>query len=148
MIVSQVEKENDVTNYDFSCYVLKYEVESIRGLRYKKDLFNHQNGEKVPLIWNYKHHDPESNLGYVVLENRYDGVYAYCYLSDTPSGKAALDILDCVALGPCVVGYKIKDKYIVDGRIANCSLMCERIDDNEAYHPVLNKDKKGEQNDN
>lgn len=133
-----------MTDYDFSCYVLKYEVESIRGLIYKKDLFAPQDGGKLPLVWNYKHYDPVSVLGHAVLENREDGVYAYCYLSDTPSGKAALKVLDEVALGPCVAGYKTKDKYIVDGRIASCSLMLERVDDDEAYHPVLNKDKKGE----
>ena len=135
-----------MSEYDFSCYVLKYEVESIRGLKYKKGLFASQDGNVVPLVWNYQHFDPETVLGHAVLENKPEGVYAYCHLSNTPNGKIALELMSdtVMSLGPFITSYKVEDKHIVKGRISSCSLMLERIDDDEAYHPILNKDKKGE----
>ena len=135
-----------MAEYDFSCYILKYEVDSIRGLKYKKDLFASQDGNFVPLVWNYQHFDPGAVLGHVVLENKPDGLYAYCYLSNTPNRKIVLELMNdtSMSLGPFVTGYKVEDKHIVKGKISSCSLMFERIDDDEAYHPILNKDKEGE----
>jgi HK97 family phage major capsid protein len=54
-----------------------------------KDAFAHNDGKVVPLVWNHQHNDPLNVVGHAVLENRKDGVYAYCVLNDSIPGKQA-----------------------------------------------------------
>ena len=55
----------------------------------RKDAFADCDGTTVPLVWNHQHNDPLNVLGHALLENRQDGVYAYCTFNDTESGKTA-----------------------------------------------------------
>jgi len=75
--------------FDFSGYATKNNLKCSDGRVIKKDAFKHQNGTKVPLVWQHLKDKPENILGHAVLENREDGVYAYCAFNDTPSGKNA-----------------------------------------------------------
>ena len=75
--------------YDFSGWATKNNIECSDGRTILKDAFKSNNGMKVPLVWNHQHDDPSEVLGHAFLENREDGVYAYCKFNDTESGQTA-----------------------------------------------------------
>ena len=76
-------------NYDFSGWATRANLLCSDGRIIRKDAFKHCDGETVPLVWNHQHKDPNEVLGHALLENREDGVYAYCKFNDTESGKTA-----------------------------------------------------------
>lgn len=74
---------------DFSGYATRANVRCSDGRTIQKDAFVHNDGEKVPLVWQHSHDTPENMLGHAVLENREDGVYAYGYFNDSPRALSA-----------------------------------------------------------
>ena len=76
-------------DYDFSGWATKNNIECSDGRTILKDAFKDNDGQKVPLVWNHQHNDPNEVLGHAVLENREDGVYAYCKFNNTESGQTA-----------------------------------------------------------
>lgn len=75
--------------YDFGGYATRNDILCSDGRTIRKDAFKDNDGATVPLVWNHDHNDPMNVLGHAVLENRNDGVYAYCTFNDTDSGKTA-----------------------------------------------------------
>ena len=75
--------------YDFGGYATKNDLVCVDGRTIKKNAFKTQNGAKVPLVWMHQRNDPENVLGHAILENREDGVYAYCKFNNSPRGKQA-----------------------------------------------------------
>lgn len=75
--------------YDFSGWATRNDLVCADGRTIRKDAFAHCDGKTVPLVWNHQHNDPTNVLGHALLENRDDGVYAYCTFNETDSGKAA-----------------------------------------------------------
>ena len=75
--------------HDFSGWATKADMLCSDGRIIRKNAFEHCDGMKVPLCWNHQHNRPEEVLGHALLENREDGVYAYCYFNDTESAQAA-----------------------------------------------------------
>lgn len=75
--------------FDFSGWATKANLLCSDGRVILKDAFKHHDGAKVPLVWNHQHNSPEEILGHALLENREDGVYAYCSFNDTDSAHAA-----------------------------------------------------------
>ena len=59
------------------------------GRTIRKNAFIDNDGREVPLVWNQQHNSPEDVLGHALLEDREDGVYAYCTFNDTEYGKLA-----------------------------------------------------------
>lgn len=78
--------------YDFGGYATRNNLTCTDGRVIKKDAFKSQNGETVPLVWNHNH-DVDYVLGLAHLENREDGVYAYCEFNDTEKGKTAKELV-------------------------------------------------------
>ena len=76
-------------DYDFSGWATRNNIECSDGRTIMKDAFKENDGQKVPLVWNHQHDDPNEVLGHAILENRDDGVYAYCKFNDTESGQNA-----------------------------------------------------------
>lgn len=76
-------------NYDFSGWATRNDLLCGDGRTIRKNAFKNQDGCEVPLIWNHNHTDPDAVLGHALLENREDGVYAYCKFNDTESGQHA-----------------------------------------------------------
>lgn len=76
-------------NYDFSGWATRNDIECSDGRTIRRNAFKEQNGETVPLVWNHQHNDASNVLGHAMLENRDEGVYAYCSLNDTPEGRRA-----------------------------------------------------------
>lgn len=75
--------------YDFSGWATKANLRCSDGRTILKDAFKHNDGQTVPLVWNHQHNDPLNILGHALLENRNEGVYAYCTFNDTESGRNA-----------------------------------------------------------
>ena len=76
-------------NYDFSGYATRNDLQCGDGRTIRKNAFIDNDGRDVPLVWNHQHNSPEDVLGHALLENREDGVYAYCTFNDTEYGKLA-----------------------------------------------------------
>lgn len=75
--------------YDFSGYATRNDLLCADGRTIRKNAFMDNDGKEVPLVWNHQHNSPDDVLGHALLENREDGVYAYCSFNDTESGKLA-----------------------------------------------------------
>ena len=73
--------------YDFSGWATRNDIKCSDGRTIKKDAFKNDDGQTVPLVWNHQHNEPSNVLGHALLENRAEGVYAYCKFNDTPSGQ-------------------------------------------------------------
>jgi hypothetical protein len=58
------------------------------------DAFKHMDGMKVPLMWGHQHNDVDHVLGHAILENRSEGVYAYCKFNNSNSGQNAKEAVD------------------------------------------------------
>lgn len=75
--------------FDFSGWATKNDIRCTDGRTIKQNAFIGNDGTEVPLVWNHQHNDPSNVLGHARLENRKDGVYAYCTFNDSPSGRDA-----------------------------------------------------------
>ena len=75
--------------YDFSGWATRNNLRCSDGRTIMKDAFKDNDGQTVPLVWNHQHNDPLNVLGHALLENRDNGVYAYCTLNDTEAGRNA-----------------------------------------------------------
>lgn len=78
-----------MSKYDFGGWATKTNTKCSDGRTIMPGAFKDQDGKKVPLIWGHNHDDVEHVLGHAILENREDGVYAYCTFNDTPKGQYA-----------------------------------------------------------
>lgn len=75
--------------YDFCGWATKNDLQCSDGRIIRRDAFKHNDGQKVPLVWNHDHTDPYRVIGHALLENRDEGVYAYGYFNDTDLGNTA-----------------------------------------------------------
>ena len=75
--------------FDFCGWATKNDLQCADGRIIRRDAFKHNDGEKVPLVWNHDHTDPYRIVGNVLLKNRDEGVYAYGKFNDTDLGKTA-----------------------------------------------------------
>lgn len=73
--------------YDFSGWATRNDIKCSDGRTIKKDAFKNDDGQIVPLVWNHQHNEPNNVLGHALLENRDEGVYAYCKFNDSPSAQ-------------------------------------------------------------
>lgn len=81
-------------NCDFSGWATRNDLKCADGRIIRKDAFKCNDGQKVPLVWNHQHNDPFNVLGHAVLENRNEGVYAYCSFNNSESGQAAREVVE------------------------------------------------------
>lgn len=75
--------------YDFGGYATRNNIRCSDGRTIMKDAFKDCDNQTVPLVWNHQHGDVSNVLGHALLENRDDGVYAYCSFNDTPKAQDA-----------------------------------------------------------
>lgn len=112
--------------YDFSGWATRNDLMCSDGRIIKKDAFKHNDGETVPLVWNHQHNDPNNVLGHAVLENREDGVYAYCEFNDSESGITAKKLVehgDVRSLSIFANQLKESGKNVLHGIIREVSLV-------------------------
>jgi hypothetical protein len=80
-------------DYDFSGWATKNDLKCSDGRVIRKDAFKDDNGITVPLVYQHSHNDPMNVLGHAMLENRPEGVYAYCKLNGTQAGQTTKDLI-------------------------------------------------------
>lgn len=112
--------------YDFSGWATKNNIKCSDGRTILKDAFKQHDGQTVPLVWNHQHNESANVLGHAVLENRDEGVYAYCTFNDTEAGKNAKLLVehgDVTALSIYANQLKQKGSNVMHGTIREVSLV-------------------------
>jgi HK97 family phage prohead protease/HK97 family phage major capsid protein len=112
--------------FDFSGWATRNNLKCSDGRTIMKDAFKHNDGQTVPLVWNHQHNDPLNVLGHALLENRDEGVYAYCKFNETESGKNAKLLVehgDVSALSIYANQLKQQGPNVLHGAIRELSLV-------------------------
>lgn len=82
-----------VNNYDFGGWATVVNKRCSDGRTIMKDAFIDNDGAQVPLVWNHQHTEANNVLGHALLENRPEGVYAYCTFNESESGKMGRELV-------------------------------------------------------
>lgn len=113
--------------FDFSGWATRNDLVCADGRTIRHNAFEHCDGKTVPLVWNHQHNEPTNILGHALLENRKDGVYAYCTFNESESGKAAKELVqhgDIVSLSIYANGLRqTPNKDVMHGDIREVSLV-------------------------
>ena len=113
--------------YDFSGWATKNDLKCSDGRTIRKNAFKDDNGKTVPLVWNHDHSGPDNILGHAVLENREDGVYAYCSFNETEKAQTAKELLRHHDIGSLSIHAnqlkQTKNKDVLHGVIREVSLV-------------------------
>lgn len=133
--------------FDFSGWATKANLKCSDGRVIMKDAFKHNDGQTVPLVWNHQHNDPNEVLGHALLENREEGVYAYCTFNDTETAKTAKLLVqhgDIVALSIYANQLKQNMSNVIHGNIREVSLVLAGANPGASIESVI---KHGEESD-
>ena len=112
--------------FDFSGWATRTNLKCSDGRIIMKDAFKGNDGKTVSLVWNHRHDEPFNVLGHAVLENRDEGVYAYCTFNETESGKNAKLLVehgDVSALSIYANKLKQQGANVIHGAIQEVSLV-------------------------
>lgn len=134
-------------NFDFSGWATRNDLKCSDGRIIRKDAFKSNDGQKVPLVWNHQHSDPNEVLGHAVLENRDEGVYAYCKFNDTESGRTAKLLVqhgDVNALSIYANQLKQQGPNVMHGNIRELSLVLASANPGAFIESII---KHGEESD-
>lgn len=74
---------------DFQGWATRNDLVCGDGRTIKRDAFKHQDGHKVPLVWQHQRNDPENVLGYAILTNTPEGVRTAAKFNDTKKAQVA-----------------------------------------------------------
>lgn len=116
----------DSKSYDFSGWASKNDLKCGDGRIIRSNAFSVNDGRKVPLVWNHQHNSVSSVLGHAILENRPEGVYAYCSFNDSKSGQEAKNAVkhgDVTSLSIWANNIKQVGPEVVHGVIREVSLV-------------------------
>lgn len=112
--------------YDFAGWATKADMRCSDGRLIAKDAFAHQDGAKVPIVWNHNHATPDSVLGYGILHSQDGSMRVECYFNDTENGKNARKLVlhgDINALSIYANQLKEQAKTVLHGMIREVSLV-------------------------
>lgn len=112
--------------FDFGGWATRSNILCSDGVTIAPDSFAHQDGSKVPLVWNHEHNRPENVLGYAILHSVDGDMYADCAFNDTDAGKAAKLLVqhgDIVALSIYANKLKKQGSLVKHGMIREVSLV-------------------------
>lgn len=115
-----------MVDYDFSGWATRANLKCSDGRTIMKNAFAHNDGQVVPLVWNHQHNDLNSVIGKALLENRDEGVYAYCKFNDTETGQTARLLVkhgDVNSLSIYANQLKQKMSNVIHGNIRELSLV-------------------------
>lgn len=130
-----------MAKYDFSGWATRNDLQCADGRIIRKNAFKQQDGETVSLVWNHQHDSQDNVLGHALLENRDDGVYAYCTFNDTESGQTAKKLVqhgDVVSLSIAANQLKQMGKDVVHGIIREVSLVLAGANPGAYIDTVMN----------
>ena len=83
-----------MSEFNFTGWATRHNVRCSDGRVILKDAFKHNDGKKVPLVWNHQHEEVTNVLGYAVLEHHDEGMLAYCSFNDTENGQYAKELVE------------------------------------------------------
>lgn len=112
--------------YDFSGWATRNDIRCSDGRTIRRGAFAEQDGTTVPLVWNHNHVDADNVLGHAILENRDQGVYAYCFFNDTKQGNNAKELVthgDICSLSIFANQLKQNGGDVIHGSIREVSLV-------------------------
>lgn len=116
----------ETKRWDFSGWATKNDLRCSDGRVIRKDAFKDCDGHTVPLVWNHQHNDPNDILGHARLENREEGVYAYCSFNDSENAKSAKEAVkhgDVAAMSIFANQLKQQGSNVIHGAIREVSLV-------------------------
>lgn len=112
--------------FNFEGWATKANLKCSDGRVIMPDAFAHNDGRKVPLVWNHKHDAPENVLGHAILENRKDGVWARCSFNESENGqlsKVLVEHGDITAMSIYANQLKQNGPNVMHGEIREVSLV-------------------------
>lgn len=112
--------------FDFSGWATRNGLKCTDGRVICRDAFKDNDCEVVPLMWQHDHSTPSNVIGHAVLENRPEGVYAYCSLNDSENGLAAKEAVrhgDIEALSIYANQLTQNGPNVIHGNIREVSLV-------------------------
>lgn len=112
--------------FDFSGWATKNDLRCSDGRTIRRDAFKDNDGTTVPLVWQHQHNDPSNVLGHALLENRDEGVFAYCTFNETDNGQHAKALVqhgDITALSIYANQLKQHGSDVLHGVIKEVSLV-------------------------
>lgn len=113
-------------DYDFCGWATKANIKCSDGRTIMPNAFKDNDGKTVPLVWNHRHDDPDHVLGHALLENRDEGVYAFCKFNDTAAGRTAKELVkhgDVDSMSIYANQLKEKLSSVIHGNIREVSLV-------------------------
>lgn len=116
----------DTSNYDFAGWATRNNVKCSDGRVILQNAFQGNDGAIVPLVWNHQYDNPDCVLGQALLENRPEGVYAYCRFNGTESGNTAKELVehgDVSSLSIFANQLKEQGSNVLHGNIREVSLV-------------------------
>ena len=111
---------------DFSGYATKNDLKCSDGRVIRHDAFKDCDGNTVPLVWQHRHDSPDNVIGHAILENRDDGVYAYCQCNNSEYGTQAKELVrhgDISSLSIYANHLKQNGNDVIHGMIREVSLV-------------------------
>lgn len=127
--------------YDFSGWATRNDLQCADGRIIRKNAFKQQDGQTVSLVWNHQHESPDNVLGHALLENRDEGVYAYCTFNDTEGGQIGKKLVqhgDVASLSIAANQLKQKGQDVVHGIIREVSLVLAGANPGAFIDEVMN----------
>ena len=112
--------------FDFSGWATKNDLTCSDGRTIKHNAFKENDGQRVPLVWQHGHNAVDNVLGHALLENRDEGVYAYCALNDTPAADNAKELVkhgDVKALSIYANRLDQRGADVIHGNIVEVSMV-------------------------
>ena len=135
-------------NCHFSGWATRNDIRCSDGRTIRQDAFKDDHGRTVPLIWNHDHANADAVLGHALLENRNEGVYAYCtFNTDTEQGKNAKKLVehgDVRSLSIYANKLKQIGGDVIHGCIKELSLVLAGANDGAYIDFVMAHDEDGE----
>lgn len=131
-----------VSKKDYDCcgWATRANIKCSDGRTIMPDAFKGNDGQIVPLVWNHDHTSVDAVLGHALLENKGDGVFAYCKFNDTETGKNAKKLVnhgDITAFSIYANQLKEQLKNVMHGNIREVSLVLAGANPGASIQPVL-----------
>lgn len=127
-------------DYDFSGWATKANLRCSDGRTIMRNAFADNHGTTVPLVWNHQHGDPFNVLGHAYLENREEGVYAYCKFNNSEAGNMGREMVrngDVTQLSIYANRLKQQGGNVLHGAICEVSLVLKGANPGACINNVL-----------
>lgn len=134
-------------DYDFGGWATKANLRCSDGRTIMRNAFADNDGATVPLVWNHQHNDPNNVLGHAMLENRDEGVYAYCKFNNSEAGNMGREMVrngDVTQLSIYANKLKQQGGNVLHGDICELSLVLKGANPGAFIDTVLCHSDAGE----